>query len=89
MSAFQSKTCINSIYFDQIRRICNLQGLIYWKYFDIEPHTNSVTLVELSWIGCLTSQLTIFQSYMWRHIDVQADWRSWTYGRAPNAIDIS
>ena len=22
---------------------------------------------------------------MWRHIDVQADWRSWTYGRAPNA----
>ena len=37
------------------------------------------------WIGCLTSQLTIFQSYMWRHIDVQADWRrsSWTYGRAP------
>ena len=40
--------------------------------------------------GCLTSHLTIFQSYMWRHIDVQADWRrSWTYGRAPNAIDIS
>ena len=34
--------------------------------------------VELSWIGCLTSHLTIFQSYMWRHIDVQADWRrSW------------
>ena len=27
---------------------------------------------------------------MWRHIDVQADWRrSLTYGRAPNAIDIS
>ena len=28
---------------------------------------------------------------MWRHIDVQADWRrrSWTYARAPNAIDIS
>ena len=26
---------------------------------------------------------------MWRHIDVQAEWRrSWTYGRAPNAIDI-
>ena len=42
---------------------------------------------EVRWIGCLTSQLTIFQSYMWRHIDVQADWRrSWTYGRAPNAI---
>ena len=46
--------------------------------------------VELSWIGCLTSQLTIFQSYMWRHIDVQAVWRrSLTYGLAPNAIDIS
>ena len=27
-------------------------------------------------------------SYMWRHIDVQADWRSWAYGRAPNARDI-
>ena len=27
---------------------------------------------------------------MWRHLDVQADWRScWTYGRVPNAIDIS
>ena len=27
-------------------------------------------VIELSWIVCLTSQLTIFQSYMWRHIDV-------------------
>ena len=26
---------------------------------------------------------------MRRHIDVQADWRILTYGRAPNAIDIS
>ena len=26
---------------------------------------------------------------MWRHIDVQANWRSLTYGRAPNAINIS
>ena len=26
---------------------------------------------------CLTSQLMISQSYMWRHIDVQAVWRSW------------
>ena len=24
--------------------------------------------------------------YMWRHIDVQADWRSWTYGRAPTPL---
>ena len=40
-------------------------------------------------ISCLTSHATIFQSYMWRQIDVQADWRrSWTYGRDPNAIDI-
>ena len=41
-------------------------------------------------IGCLTSHATIFQLYMWRYIDVLADWkRSWTYCRAPNAIDIS
>ena len=26
---------------------------------------------------------------MWRHIDVQAKWRNLTYGRTPNAIDIS
>ena len=31
---------------------------------------------EVRWIGCLTSQLTIFLSYMWQHIDVQAEWRS-------------
>ena len=41
---------------------------------------------NMRWIwgefGCLMSHLTIFQSYMWRHIDVQADWRSWTYARA-------
>ena len=44
----------------------------------------SAILWVSEWISCLTSQLTIFQSYMWRHIDVQADWRrSWTYGRAP------
>ena len=30
---------------------------------------------EMRWIGCLTSQLTIFQSYLWRHIDVEADRR--------------
>ena len=59
-------------------------------WFQWSVSENYMNLLELSWIGCLTSQLTIFQSYMWRHIDVQADWRrSWTYGRAPNAIDIS
>ena len=30
---------------------------------------------EVRWIGCLTSQSTIFKSYMWWHIAVQADWR--------------
>ena len=51
---------------------------------------NVPVLAWVSEIGCLTSHWTIFQLYMWRHIDVQADWRrSWTYGRAPNAIDIS
>ena len=34
-------------------------------------------------------QRVIFQLYMLRHIYVQADWRSWTYGRAANAISIS
>ena len=35
---------------------------------------------------CLTSHATIFQLYMWRHIDVQTEWRrSLTYGRAPIA----
>ena len=38
-------------------------------------------------IGCLTSHATIFQSYMWRHIYVKADWRRLSYGRTPNAID--
>ena len=42
------------------------------------------------WDWFLTSRATIFQLYMWRHIDVQVGWRrSLTYGRAPNAIDIS
>ena len=26
--------------------------------------------------GCFTSQSTMFQSYMWRHIDLQSTWRS-------------
>ena len=48
------------------------------------------TWLEREKIGCWTSHATIFQLYMWRHIDVQADWRrSWTYSRTPNAIDIS
>ena len=43
----------------------------------------------VSEIACLTSHATLFQLYMWRHIDVQADWSSGAYGRTPNAIDIS
>ena len=39
-------------------------------------HNFSVfTIKVVDWIGCLTSKSMIFQSYMWRHIDVQADWR--------------
>ena len=30
--------------------------------------------VKVRWFVCLTSQSTIFQSFMWRQIDVQADW---------------
>ena len=52
---------------------------------------NPSFLVEIEIeICCLTLHATIFQLYMWRHIDVQADWRrSWTYGRASNTIDTS
>ena len=32
-------------------------------------------IIQMWWMGCLTSQSTIFQSYMWQHIDVQADWK--------------
>ena len=36
------------------------------------------------WIGSLTSNSTILQLCMWRHIDVQANCRSWSYSRAPS-----
>ena len=63
-----------------------LKGILMCFSFEEKSTFHEV----VRWIGCLTSQLTMFQSYMWRHIDVQADLRrSWTYGRAPNAIDIS
>ena len=40
-------------------------------------------------IGCLISHSKIFQLYMWRHIDVQADWRRrCTCIMAPNVIDF-
>ena len=44
----------------------------------------------VSEIGCLTSHATILQLHMWRHRCAGGPkWRSWTYGLAPNAIDIS
>ena len=63
----------------------------YIHYATLFPDDTKVPKVVVEcWIGCLTSQLTIFQSYMWQHIELQADWRkSWIYSRAPNAIDIS
>ena len=39
------------------------------------------------WVGCLTSQLTIFQSYTAHKC--AGGLKSWTYGRAPNVIDNS
>ena len=39
-------------------------------------------------ISSITSNSTIFQLYLWRHIDVQAIWRRMTYGQAPNATGI-
>ena len=74
-------------------------GGTLFEIFDImllEQYSRCVYV--MSWLkggwvsetGCFTSHATIFQLYMWRHIFVQADWRRrWTYGRAPNAIDIS
>ena len=52
-------------------------------------------LLAREWVsdyGYLTSHLTIFQSYMWRHIYVQADWRrkkELNLRSGSQAIDIS
>ena len=93
----RNKTSPGDIGLNIINYRCSDKNEIQSNYFQKTEVSIHVTILHrdailelLSWIGCLTSQLTIFQSYMWRHIDVQADWRrSWTYGRAPNAIDIS
>ena len=60
----------------------------WWHHFSFLK-SYFVWLSDVMWIYCLTSQSRIFQSYMWRHIDVHTDWRSWTCGWAPKAIDIS
>ena len=44
-----------------------------------------IHVVHFSWVeqyGCLISHTPIFKLYMLGLIDVQADWRRWTYGRA-------
>ena len=54
------------------------------------PYMNDMNLKEHvqcwieMWHFCFTSQSNMFQSYLWQHIDVQADWRRrWTYDRVP------
>ena len=77
------------------RWVLLIENSTYSQYLEVSTSDRTLNMqpiLKVRWgeFGCLTSHLTIFQSYMWRHIDVQADWRrSWTYGRAPNAIDIS
>ena len=44
--------------------------------------------MEFELIGVLRHMQRYF-SYICDDTDVQADWRSWTYGWALNAIDIS
>ena len=44
----------------------------------------------LSWVyWCFTSHVTIFQLYMWWHRCAGGLKKNCTYGRAPNAVDIS
>ena len=55
-------------------------GISYISVYDVNGKSHSFGwrkyLRASEWIiGCLTSQSTIFQSYMRRHTDVQADWR--------------
>ena len=47
-----------------------------------------INVVNLEFIGVLRLMQRYF-SHICNGTDVQADWRSMTYGRAPNAIDIS
>ena len=61
---------------------------INWNFveYDVKEPIHSIPL-DLNlfcccWIYCLTSQSTIFQSYMWRYIDVQVDWIKKLYLKA-------
>ena len=51
-------------------------------------HGNHIKRIEFDFIGVLC-QMQWYFSHICDGTDVQADWRSRTYGRAPNAIDIS
>ena len=51
-------------------------------------HGNHIKRIEFEFIGVLCHMQWYF-SHICDGTDVQADWRSRTYGRAPNAIDIS
>ena len=65
--------------------------IAYHTYpFSYEYISYFLSWVELNWLFNVTINDISVIPYMWRHIDVQADWRrGWTYGRAHNAIDIS
>ena len=53
-------------------------------YMKLKPCISNNSYLDVMWMCCLTSQSMIFQSYMWRHIDVQADWRKiWPTVRLP------
>ena len=59
---------------------------LLYKIINIQKHAGGV---ELEFIGVLGHMQRYF-SHICGDTDVQADWRrSCTYGRAPNAIDIS
>ena len=51
-------------------------------------HGNHIKRIEFEFIGVLCHMQWYF-SHICDGTDVQADWRSRTYDRAPNAIDIS
>ena len=80
--------CLVSVYVNwkQTRKsICLIITFaIYVFRCDVKVKSLSKWVSEWVSIGSSTSQWTIFQVYIWQHIDVQADrGRSWTYSRTP------